>query len=63
VSLSKSPLPIWLGAFVAAAQPANFQHVVVIFQKNRTPDNRGACFIQLAQRRAKLGSSHFAASN
>jgi len=45
VSLSKSLLPIWLGTFVAAAQPANFQHIVVIFQENRTPDNlfQGLC--------------------
>jgi phospholipase C len=34
------------GTFVAAAQPANFEHVVVIFQENRTPDNlfQGLCF-------------------
>jgi phospholipase C len=43
--LSKSVLPILLGTIVAAAQPANFQHVVVIFQENRTPDNlfQGLC--------------------
>jgi phospholipase C len=35
----------WSGTFVAAAQIANFQHVVVIFQENRTPDNlfQGLC--------------------
>jgi phospholipase C len=34
-----------LGCLIAAAQPANFQHVVVIFQENRTPDNlfQGLC--------------------
>jgi phospholipase C len=34
-----------LGASVAVAQIANFQHVVVIFQENRTPDNlfQGLC--------------------
>jgi phospholipase C len=39
------PIPFLLGSFLAAAQPANFQHVVVIFQENRTPDNlfQGLC--------------------
>jgi phospholipase C len=34
-----------LGTFIAAAQPANFEHIVVIFQENRTPDNlfQGLC--------------------
>ena len=38
-------LPVCLGAIPAAAQIANFQHVVVIFQENRTPDNlfQGLC--------------------
>ncbi len=35
----------WLGTFIAAAQVPNFQHVVVIVQENRTPDNlfQGLC--------------------
>ena len=34
-----------LGAVAAGAQIANFKHVVVIFQENRTPDNlfQGLC--------------------
>jgi phospholipase C len=37
--------PVWLGTFTAAAQIPNFQHIVVIFQENRTPDNlfQGLC--------------------
>ena len=36
---------MWLGACAAAAQDPAFQHVVVIFQENRTPDNlfQGLC--------------------
>ena len=38
-------LPVWFGLAVAQAQIANFQHVVVIVQENRTPDNlfQGLC--------------------
>ena len=38
-------LLLWLGAFGAAAQIPSFQHVVVIVQENRTPDNlfQGLC--------------------
>jgi phospholipase C len=41
----KISLAIGLGTFVATAQISNFQHVVVIFQENRTPDNlfQGLC--------------------
>jgi len=40
-----SLLPVWLGTFTAAAQIPKFQHIVVIFQENRTPDNlfQGLC--------------------
>ncbi len=40
-----SCLSAWLGTFVAAAQISGFQHVVVIVQENRTPDNlfQGLC--------------------
>jgi phospholipase C len=36
---------IWLGTSTAGAQISAFQHVVVIFQENRTPDNlfQGLC--------------------
>jgi len=36
---------MWLGTVVAPAQIQNFQHIVVIFQENRTPDNlfQGLC--------------------
>jgi len=36
-----------LGSFAASAQIQNFQHVVVIFQENRTPDNlfQGLCMV------------------
>jgi phospholipase C len=36
---------IWLGTGTAGAQIPAFQHVVVIFQENRTPDNlfQGLC--------------------
>jgi phospholipase C len=35
----------WLGSAIAHAQITSFQHVVVIFQENRTPDNlfQGLC--------------------
>jgi phospholipase C len=38
-------LMIWLGTSVASAQISSFQHIVVIFQENRTPDNlfQGLC--------------------
>src|SRR5215471_4137576 len=32
-------LMIWLGTTLASAQISSFQHIVVIFQENRTPDN------------------------
>src|ERR1035438_6642562 len=40
-----SLFPIWLGTFTAAAQIPKFQHIIVIFQENRTPDNlfQGLC--------------------
>ena len=43
--LGKTLFVIWLGTFVSAAQIPNFQHIVVIFQENRTPDNlfQGLC--------------------
>jgi len=36
---------VWLGMTVAHAQISNFQHVIVIVQENRTPDNlfQGLC--------------------
>lgn len=36
---------LWLGAVTSSAQISNFQHVVVIVQENRTPDNlfQGLC--------------------
>jgi len=42
---AKTLLSIWLGACTAGAQIPAFQHVVVIFQENRTPDNlfQGLC--------------------
>jgi phospholipase C len=42
---SKTLFMIWLGTATAGAQIAAFQHVVVIFQENRTPDNlfQGLC--------------------
>ena len=44
-SAGLSLLPVWLGTFTAAAQIPKFQHIVVIFQENRTPDNlfQGLC--------------------
>jgi len=41
----KSLLLAGIGAFLAAAQAPNFQHIVVIVQENRTPDNlfQGLC--------------------
>jgi phospholipase C len=38
-------LPFWFGMLVAHAQIGRFQHVVVIVQENRTPDNlfQGLC--------------------
>lgn len=36
---------VWLGTIAAHAQISNFQHVIVIVQENRTPDNlfQGLC--------------------
>ena len=43
--MRKASLLIWLETFSAGAQISSFQHVVVIFQENRTPDNlfQGLC--------------------
>ena len=40
-----SLLLVWFGTVAAHAQISNFQHVVVIVQENRTPDNlfQGLC--------------------
>jgi len=37
---------MWLGTVAATAQIASFQHIVVIFQENQTPDNlfQGLCY-------------------
>src|SRR5271157_1704844 len=42
---AKALFAIWLGSCAASAQIAAFQHVIVIFQENRTPDNlfHGLC--------------------
>jgi phospholipase C len=42
---AKTLFLIWLGTCIAGAQIPAFQHVVVIFQENRTPDNlfQGLC--------------------
>src|SRR5260370_326537 len=42
---AKGLLLIWFGTIVAHAQIPNFQHVIVIVQENRTPDNlfQGLC--------------------
>ncbi len=42
---AKSVLLVSSGSFAAIAQIPNFQHIVVIFQENRTPDNlfQGLC--------------------
>jgi phospholipase C len=36
---------VWLGMILASAQISKFQHIVVVFQENRTPDNlfQGLC--------------------
>jgi phospholipase C len=38
-------LAIFTTTFIVGAQPANFEHIVIIFQENRTPDNlfQGLC--------------------
>jgi hypothetical protein len=43
-------LLVWFGMIVADAQIGNFQHIVVIVQENRTPDNlfQGLCVSPVA---------------
>ena len=45
MAFSRNVFLVCLGAWGACAQISSFQHVVVIFQENRTPDNlfQGLC--------------------
>ena len=51
-TLQRSVFLAWLGSCAAVAQISHFEHIVVIFQENRTPDNlfQGLC-------RAPVGSA------
>src|ERR1700674_2931655 len=44
-AVAKCLLMLWFGTIAAHAQVLNFQHIVVIVQENRTPDNlfQGLC--------------------
>src|ERR1700676_4583649 len=44
-AVAKCLLVLWFGTIAAHAQILNFQHIVVIVQENRTPDNlfQGLC--------------------
>jgi phospholipase C len=44
-AVAKCLLMLWFGTIAAHAQILNFQHIVVIVQENRTPDNlfQGLC--------------------
>src|ERR1700730_15336802 len=50
---AKSLLVFWFGTIVSHGQIWNFQHIVVIVQENRTPDNlfQGLCISPTALQR------------
>jgi phospholipase C len=47
---AKNLLLFWFGTIVSHAQVWNFQHIVVIVQENRTPDNLFPGLVHLADR-------------